>query len=55
MKKTKIAYWVVTGIFAAFMLSTAIPDMLLSPDHETMITGLGYPDTSFHSWGSQSF
>ena len=43
MKKTKIAYWIVTGIFAAFMLSTAIPDILLSPDHETMITGLGYP------------
>lgn len=43
MKKTTIAYWVITGLFAAFMLFSAIPDILLSPEAVTMITGLGYP------------
>ena len=43
MKKTKITYWIVTGIFAAFMLFSAIPDILLVPDAVTRITGLGYP------------
>jgi hypothetical protein len=43
MKKIKIAYWIVTGIFAAFMVFSAIPDMLVVPDAVTMITGLGYP------------
>jgi len=43
MKKIKIAYWIVTGIFAAFMLFSAIPDILVVPDAVTMITGLGYP------------
>ncbi|WP_428660355.1 DoxX family protein [Runella sp.] len=43
MKKTIITYWVITGLFAAFMLFSAIPDILLSPDAVTMITGLGYP------------
>jgi uncharacterized membrane protein YphA (DoxX/SURF4 family) len=27
MKKTKILYWVFTGLFAAFMLMSAIPDI----------------------------
>lgn len=31
MKKTKIIYWVFTGLFAALMLSSAIPDILSSP------------------------
>jgi hypothetical protein len=43
MKKTKIAYWIITGIFAAFMLFSAIPDVLAAPEAVTMITGLGYP------------
>ena len=43
MKKTKTAYWIITGLFAAFMLFSAVPDVLLSPDAVTMITGLGYP------------
>ena len=43
MKKIKIAYWVITGIFSAFMLFSAIPDILVVPDAVTMITGLGYP------------
>jgi hypothetical protein len=28
MKKTKILYWVFTGLFAAFMLMSAIPDIV---------------------------
>ena len=44
MKKTNIAYWVVTAIFSAFMLFSAIPDILVVPDAEKMIaTDLGYP------------
>lgn len=43
MKTTIILYWVFTGLFSAFMLFTAIPDILVVPDAVTMITGLGYP------------
>lgn len=43
MKKTRILYWTITGIFAAFMLFTAIPDIMMSPDAVKMISGLGYP------------
>ena len=43
MKRTKIFYWIVTGLFGAFMLFTAIPDVLVMPDAVTFITGLGYP------------
>ena len=43
MKKTTILYWVFTGLFSAFMLFTAIPDILMSPDAVTFITALGYP------------
>lgn len=44
MKKKRIFYWTITGIFAAFMLFTAIPDIMMSPDAVKMISGLGYPD-----------
>jgi hypothetical protein len=44
MKSTNIAYWIITGIFAAFMISTAIPDILLSPDAVKFMTVLGYPN-----------
>lgn len=44
MKKINIAYWIITGIFAAFMMSTAIPDILSSPDAVDFISKkLGYP------------
>ena len=44
MKKTRIFYWVFTGLFAAFMLSSAIPDILSLPVAvEGMHKGLGYP------------
>ena len=43
MKKINIAYWIVTLLFAAFMLFSAVPDVLASPEAVAMITGLGYP------------
>ena len=44
MKKTKILFWVFTGLFAAFMLFSAIPDILVVPDAVDFVTGsLGYP------------
>jgi len=43
-KKTKIIYWICTGLFAFFMLGSAIPDILVMPIAvEGMHTGLGYP------------
>ncbi len=43
MKKINTYYWIITGIFAAFMIFSAIPDLMVIPDAVTMITGLGYP------------
>jgi DoxX-like family len=43
MKKTKTFYWIITGIFGAFMLFTAIPDILVVPDAVTFMNHLGYP------------
>jgi hypothetical protein len=43
MKKIKIAYWIVNILFGGFMLFSAIPDILSSPDAVTFMTQLGYP------------
>ncbi|MFI5222245.1 MAG: DoxX family protein [Bacteroidia bacterium] len=44
MKKIKILYWIFTGLFAAMMLFSAMPDILVVPDAVTfMSTTLGYP------------
>jgi DoxX-like family len=43
MRKTKFFYWLTTGIFAAFMLLSAIPDIMIVPDAVTIMTHLGYP------------
>jgi hypothetical protein len=43
MKKINIMYWIFTGLFGAFMLFSAIPDILVVPDAVTFITNLGYP------------
>jgi hypothetical protein len=43
MKQHKRAYWIVTGLMAAFMLMAAIPDILLIPQAVTIFTHLGYP------------
>jgi hypothetical protein len=43
MKKPNILYWTFTGLFGAFMLISAIPDILVLPDAVEFITKLGYP------------
>ncbi|MCW3083464.1 MAG: hypothetical protein JWP12_830 [Bacteroidetes bacterium] len=43
MKKTNIIYWTLTGLFAAFMIFTAIPDILKTPETVDFMTKLGYP------------
>lgn len=44
MKKIKIIYWIVTGLFLFFMLGSAIPDIIVMPMAvEGMHDGLGYP------------
>ena len=44
MKKINTFYWIVTGLFAAFMAFSAIPDILSVPDAVKMVNGdLGYP------------
>lgn len=43
MKQTTIWYWIVTILFAGFMIFSAIPDIMMAPEAVTMITGLGYP------------
>lgn len=44
MKSTRIWYWVCTGLFAAFMTFSAIPDIIKSPDAVKFIAHLGYPE-----------
>lgn len=43
MKKTNILYWVFTGLFGAFMVFSAIPDIMVTEEAVTFVTGLGYP------------
>ncbi len=44
MKKINLIYWSVTILFGGFMLSTAIPDIIVVPDAIDFISGkLGYP------------
>jgi len=45
MKKTKIIYWIFTGLLAALMLSSAVPDILNTKDARDIIgTQLRYPN-----------
>ena len=43
MKKAKIFFWIITGLFSAFMLFSSIPDILVVPDAVTFMSHLGYP------------
>jgi hypothetical protein len=44
MKKTNIFYWIFTSLFGAFMLFSAIPDIMVHPIAvQGMHTELGYP------------
>ncbi len=43
MKKTKIAYWIFTGLFSFVMLGSAIPDILIMPEAVQGFKEMGYP------------
>lgn len=43
MKSIKTWYWILTILFAVFMIFTAVPDVLKSPDAMAFIQQLGYP------------
>lgn len=44
MKKLNTWYWIVTVLFAAFMIFSAVPNVMQTPESITFIgTGLGYP------------
>lgn len=44
MKKVKIWYWIVTIIFAGFMIFTAIPNIVSNKDSVDLINGfMGFP------------
>jgi LPXTG-motif cell wall-anchored protein len=43
MKRTKVLYWILTGLMAAFMLMASIPDVLQFPEVVAFFTHLGYP------------
>jgi hypothetical protein len=52
MKKTKILFWVCTGLFSAFMLTSAIPNIMVTREWEAIFVQLGYPHyvISFIGW-----
>ena len=43
MKYFKTAYWIVTGLMAAFMLMASLPDVLRIPQAVSVFEHLGYP------------
>jgi uncharacterized membrane protein YphA (DoxX/SURF4 family) len=43
MKRTRIIYWIVTGLLAALMLMSGITNILVVPDAITLFKHLGYP------------
>lgn len=43
MKKINLFYWIITIIFAGYMIFTAVPDLLLQDKSASFITMLGYP------------
>ena len=44
MKKNKIIFWIVTVLFCAFLLTSAIPELMGSPQWKTIMEHLGYPE-----------
>src|SRR4051812_14194191 len=44
MKKTKTLFWVITGLFSAFMIFSSIGDILILPEAVTFMSHLGYPN-----------
>lgn len=45
MKKTKLLYWIFTGLFAAFMLFSGVTNMMVTPESvDLIVKQLGYPE-----------
>jgi hypothetical protein len=44
VKKINVAYWVITGLYAAFMLLTSIPYLMMTNNTVKFIQQLYYPD-----------
>ncbi|MCD6011689.1 MAG: hypothetical protein K0Q79_1551 [Flavipsychrobacter sp.] len=42
MKKTKITFWIITALFAAFMILTSIPDITMNKDGIAFMDHIGY-------------
>jgi hypothetical protein len=42
-KKIKMLHWVSTGMFSAFIIMSAIPDIFCSPEAIAVFMHLGYP------------
>jgi uncharacterized membrane protein YphA (DoxX/SURF4 family) len=51
MKGLRITYWVITILFAGFMLFTAIPDIILDKKTVEVMQALGYPNYFTHFIG----
>jgi len=43
MKKINIAYWIVTGLYAAFMILTSIQYVMMTPDTVNFFKLISYP------------
>jgi hypothetical protein len=43
MKSSRLLYWIVTGLMAAFITLSAVPDVLQLPEAIAIFTHLGYP------------
>ena len=44
MKRIRVIYWIVTLLFAAFMIWSAIPDLMKSEKSIQIYKALGYPE-----------
>ena len=43
MKKTKVIYWIFTGLFLALMLFSGVLDIICGPEAIKFMSDLGYP------------
>jgi hypothetical protein len=43
MKNTKAFFWIISGLFSAFMLFSAVPEILNTKDEIAFMDHLGYP------------
>jgi len=43
MKKTSLIFWIITGLFSAFMLMSAVTELINGHEAKEFIEKLGYP------------